>query len=171
MASTTDTFDIAMFSEAEAPAKQSARQSAFTKRTSKRMAVPGAMVGCARKTMFGTWKTIGVPFNVCDIAMNGVSFRNFGMGFDPGTQLRLNILVPGQGPVTVTGEVVWNRAIPHEKHEGPGVRAHVCGVRFKKYFENAWAALTVIMEEPKEASSKSTEDKTDSPSPDLSILA
>jgi hypothetical protein len=166
-----------MFAESEAPAAQSARQGAFLKRTAKRVAVPGAMVGCARKTLLGTWKPIGVPFNVCDLAMNGISFRNFGEGFDPGTTLRLNILVPGRTPITVTGEVVWNRAIPHMKEEGPGVRAHVCGVQFKKYCENAWAVLTVVIEEPAEKKAKKakgtkdSKDPVETSPPDLSILA
>lgn len=173
MAATTETFDISMFAESEAPV-QNARQTAYLKRSSKRVVVPGAMVGCARKTFFGAWKSIGVPFNVCDIAMNGMSFRNFGVGFDPGTQLRLTILSPGRSPITVTGEVVWNRQIPRDKHEGAGVHAHVCGVKFKKYIENAWATLTEIMEDQKEekqkAVAKEVKDVAEKPSADLSLL-
>lgn len=165
MSSVASTYDIAMFSPAENEKVETEGipQGGLLKRSSKRVEVPGAMVGCARKSLLGIWKPIGVPFNVCDIAMNGLSFRNFGEGFDPGTHLRMTLLLPGQTPITVTGEVVWNRRLPHAKEEGVSVRAHVCGVQFHKYMENAWGVLTELMEAtPKPgAASKATNSRAD----------
>lgn len=118
-------------------------QPEMTKRSAERCKIQGALVICARKGLLGMmWKNDAAPFHICDIAVNGLSFRNFGARMEPGTPVKMTILLPGKAPILVRAEVVWNNDQPVEGSNGIAQHTHLCGVKFVDYTANAWSVLS-----------------------------
>jgi len=132
-------------SESTAPTEESAQAngngSLWRARLTERFTIPGALAICARKSLFGMWKPSGIPFQVRDIGLGGLSLRHIGVALEPGTRLRLNILLPKCAPITVQGTVVWNRDDATSVSSAGTQFNRICGVKFVDYDARAWSVL------------------------------
>ena len=145
MASSEGLTDTHGDSEATAPTEESApangNGSLWRARLTERFTIPGAVAICACRSVLGIWRASGIPFQVRDIGLGGLSLRHIGVELKPGTRLRLNILLPKCAPITVKGTVVWNK---HDATSGSSVGTQfnrICGVKFVDYDARAWSVL------------------------------
>jgi hypothetical protein len=123
-----------------APARPSG--SLWTARLAERYTIPGTLAVCAtRRSFLRFWKTSGVPFQVQDIGLGGLSFRHVGFEMKPGTLVRLNILLPKCSPIRVKGIVVSNRDDIAQDAGASMQFSRICGVKFVDYDAEAWAVL------------------------------
>ncbi|MGD1000132.1 MAG: hypothetical protein ABSA67_05465 [Candidatus Brocadiia bacterium] len=117
------------------------------RRLTERFSVPGALVICRHRTIFGTWKACRTPFHVYNLGMGGLNYWNLGKTPKPGGKIKLTLLVPNVIPINVVSVVVWSKAMPRSDDGGGAQRySHITGVKFVDYDAEAWAVLRKIHE-------------------------
>jgi hypothetical protein len=115
------------------------------RRLTERFSVPGALVVCHRRTLFGTWKAFETPFHVYNLGMGGVNFWSLGLALKPGTRLKLTVLMPKTRPVDVIGLVVWSKDVPRSSADDAAQQyTQLTGVKFVDYDAEAWAVLREV---------------------------